>query len=289
MKNKTADGLKITLVYALALAGGYYTLQQFSTGYALFDLFQADLAATVIVFGGSVMLKNTSTYDAYWSVAPIAFIPFWMMHSEAITLRMVLLSTVIIIWGVRLTYNWYRGWTGLDHEDWRYVDMRQKTGYFYPFVNLLGLHLFPTLLVFVGCMPMEMAFINAAPIHAFDVLAFLIGMTGIYFEWRADKELHAFKQNKKGDQDILTTGLWAKCRHPNYLGEILIWVSMFFFGIAAGGSVWPLILGPGLMIGLFVGVSIPMIDKRMLAKRPHYAEVMKKTPALLPIGSRKKA
>ena len=50
----------------------------------------------------------------------------------------------------RLTWNWYRQWHGLSHEDWRYVDIRKKTGRAWPLASLAGVHFFPTLIVFAG-------------------------------------------------------------------------------------------------------------------------------------------
>ncbi len=77
-------------------------------------------------------------------------------------------------------------------------------------------------------------------------------------------------------------GVWAYCRHPNYLGEILFWWGVFLFGLAADGDSWWRGVGALWMTVMFVTISIPMIDKRSLARRPRYAEHMKRVPALIP-------
>ena len=103
--------------------------------------------------------------------------------------------------------------------------------------------------------------------------------------FRADNQLHAFKQTARPG-DLLRTGVWRWCRHPNYTGEIGFWVALYVYACAASGSAhaayaW---LGPATMIVLFVFISIPMIDKRMARNRPSYAEHMASSFALLPIS-----
>ncbi|HZO14993.1 MAG TPA: DUF1295 domain-containing protein, partial [Polyangiaceae bacterium] len=94
--------------------------------------------------------------------------------------------------------------------------------------------------------------------------------------------LHRFTQENRDPHRILDTGLWAWSRHPNYLGEVLFWWGLFFFAIATDRSAWWTIAGPLAITGMFVFVSIPLIEKRMLHKRPHYAAHQARVPSLLP-------
>ena len=94
-----------------------------------------DVAATLVVFLFSVVLENTSAYDAFWSVLPPAIAAFWWAMSpdqagsgedlgpaaEARNLRRLLDMTVYLLWAFRLTFNWARSWRGLHHADWRYL------------------------------------------------------------------------------------------------------------------------------------------------------------------------
>jgi len=281
--NKTTGSLIVIVLYGLATYAGYYVLQNFPTGNALIDLLQADIAATVIIYVGSIMVRNASMYDAYWSVGPLLFLVYWLEMVDEVSVRAMLVSGLVFIWGVRLTYNWYRGWTDMKHEDWRYVDLKKKTKFFYPFVNLMGIHIFPTILVFLGALPLEYALLSDAPLNMFDALAILITVIAIYFEARADHELFKFRNDpNRKEGAILSTGIWSVSRHPNYFGEAFFWVGLFVFGLAANGPSWPLVLGPIVMLGLFLGISIPMIDKRMLASKPGYADRMKTVPSFFP-------
>jgi len=81
----------------------------------------------------------------------------------------------------------------------------------------------------------------------------------------------------------MDVGLWRWCRHPNYLGEILFWVSLWWFAIAADPRVWWwTAVGPVAIAALFLGASIPAMDTRNAERRPGWAEYAARTPALWP-------
>lgn len=248
----------------------------------------ADLAATVAVFVFSRALDNSSVYDPYWSVIPPAValaIPF-NTPSVAPSARVWLVIALVSFWGARLTYNWARGWTGLDHEDWRYVDLRKKTGPLYWVVSLLGLHAFPTVTVFLGMLPLFVALgTSSKPLGALDFVAAAVTLGFTLVEAIADEQLRAFRKEnaEKGISGaIMDRGLWGYCRHPNYLGEIGFWWGVFLFGLAADTSAWWTGVGALWITVMFAFISIPMIDKRSVQRRPQYADHMKRLHGLIP-------
>ena len=236
----------------------------------------ADLAATVVVFVGSRRANNSSIYDPYWSVIPVA-IAAWLAASLSARSALVLLA--VGAWGLRLTYNWARGWAGLAHEDWRYVDIRKKTGRLYWPASFLGIHLFPTVLTYLGCLPLLPALTSTNPFSALDGAAALITFVAIAIEAISDEQLRAYRAaHPAGACD---SGLWKFSRHPNYFGEILFWVGLWLFGVAAGAPVW-MIAGPVAMLALFLFASIPMAEKHAVARRPEYADRIKHVSMLIP-------
>lgn len=246
----------------------------------------ADLAATLAIFAFSVAFRNSSFYDAYWSVAPLA-IAFWFglaPGSEAAPLaRQLGVIALVALWAVRLTANWARGWTGLQHEDWRYVEIRAKTGPLYWLASLAGIHLFPTLIVFLGCLPLWPA-IASGPraLGILDAVAALLTLAGIALEYFADEELHRFRLSNPPREAICETGLWRHSRHPNYLGEMLFWWGLALFSLAAAGFVWWAWLGALAITAMFRFSSLPMMERRMLARRPSYAERQNRVPLVVP-------
>lgn len=279
--------LLVIACYALALAGAFMVTRILAGQPPIVTAAVADAAATAIVYAFSVVLDNSSMYDPYWSVAPLPIVLFWATRDELggapISARAWLVIAAIAIWGARLTFNWRRGWRGLAHEDWRYRDLRAKTGLAYWAVSAIGLHYFPTAMVFIGLLPAWNAVTSSAPLGVTDGAAIAVTAMGITCEWIADRQLRAFVRAGKGESgEILATGLWAWSRHPNYFGEVSFWCGLALFGAAAAPSVWWNATGALAMAAMFVFVSVPMIDARMRRRRAGYDEHMRRVSAIVP-------
>lgn len=250
----------------------------------------ADLAATVVVFVGSLLLGNSSLYDPYWSVAPPLLGAYWIATAPPGTslTRQTVVMVLVSAWAARLTWNWARGWRGLRHEDWRYVQLHVQLGRSYWPVSFLGIHMMPTVVVFLGCLSLHRAVgATAAPLGALDIVAAAVTASAVVLEAVADAQLRRFTAAERArvaagaEPGVMTGGVWGWSRHPNYLGEVLFWWGIFLFGMAAA-PVWWLAAGPVVMTALFVFVSIPLMERHMLARRPAFADLRRRIPALVP-------
>ena len=200
--------VRVTVVYVIALfvAGLVLIL---STAEPLWRALWADLAATVVVFGASRWHRNSSFYDAFWSVIPPVLMLWWMVvGSSASTLREMLVLALLLFWATRLTCHWAYYWPGLHHEDWRYGMLREQAGRNAVAVDLMGVHVFPTIQVFLGMLPVyAVTVLGDQPLNVIDGLAALVMFAAITLQMTADVQLHAFAaQAKPGD--TLETGLW---------------------------------------------------------------------------------
>ena len=276
----------ILLAYAAGLLAASLCVAWLPSGTPLARAFWADVVATCVVFAFSRSFDNSSFYDAYWSVAPVPIAFYWLSVPQAAGadgLRQILVMTLLCAWAARLTWNWARGWSGLDHEDWRYVDKRRQAGSLYWLVSFAGLHMMPTLLVFAGCLALWPALAaGSRPIGALDLLACTVTAGAIALEAVADQQLRRFRLSQPSAEAILETGVWAWCRHPNYLGEIGFWWGLFLFAPAAQPKAWWMGAGALAITLLFRFASLKLIDDRMLARRPAYRARMQRVPALLP-------
>lgn len=282
---KSVAVLSVGFAYAVALAAGIAAVRVVRPEGIFLQFALADGVATLVIFLFSTIFRNASFYDPYWSVKPIVVAVWWMWIGDAAweSTRARMVLVLVVLYGLRLTWNWLRGWTGLDHEDWRYRDLRQKTGKAFPLVNFSGIHFFPTVLVYLGCLPLYDVFLE--PENSFgvtDLFAGLILFAGIACEALADQQLRRFRLSKKTPGTLLESGLWRYARHPNYFGEMMVWWGIAVFGWSAGGLHWYTFAGCMAITGLFVFISVPLIDKRMLARYPAYAERMKRVSALIP-------
>jgi steroid 5-alpha reductase family enzyme len=253
----------------------------------------ADLAATVVVFAASMAVGNSSLYDPYWSVAPPVIAVGWVVWAgDDLTLRQGAVLVLILAWAVRLTANWALTWRGLSHEDWRYVQMRDQVGGRAPWwlVSLTGVQVMPTLVVFAGMLAVFPAVTETGrSFGVLDAAAAALTAAAIALEATADRQMHRFTADPANRGRVIDRGLWRYSRHPNYLGEILFWWGLWLFGLAAAPGWWWTVVGPLAMVLLFAVVSVPMMDRRSLQRRPTYAEHMRRVPAILPLPRRGRA
>ncbi len=281
-----AARLSVLAAYALALVVAVAVGQRVGVEYPIWVALWADVAATVVIFAFSLAFRNSSFYDPYWSVAPLAIALYWAQRPEFAgvnPIRLAVVVALVALWGGRLTWNWLRGWQGLDHEDWRYVDLKQKTGAAYWLVSFAGLHVAPTLWVFLGLLPVYVSMAaGREPFGYLDLLAFAVTFGAIWIEARADKQLKRFRDSGPEPGAFLRSGLWARSRHPNYLGEMGFWWGLWLFALAADPSWWWTLVGPLSITLMFHFVSLPLIETRMSERRPGYAEWVQRCPRVLP-------
>ena len=274
------------LAYIIALCVAVFIGYAMGDRHPIWIVLTADVAATLVIYAFARMFLNASFYDAYWSVAPLAIALYYALVASSgneVFTRQVVVITLVFIWGVRLTYNWARQWRGLGHEDWRYANMREKWKRLFWMVELSGIEMMPTIIVFLGCLSLYPALsIGTNPLGVLDWVAIVVTSGAIIIEATADQQLRRFVKTNPQPGKIMSTGLWAYSRHPNYLGEVMFWWGLFLFALAADFSYWWVFVGPLAMTVLFIFVSIPMMDKRNLERRPGYQEHMRKVSALIP-------
>lgn len=263
--------LVLGLAYLAALAAALATALALPGRNPLLVAAAADVAATLVVFAFSVGFDNSSLYDPYWSVAPLPIVAWWLALGPPgpSAGRGALAATLVFAWGLRLTWNCMARWRSLAAEDFRYLEIRGRTGRWYWPASLFSIHLFPTGWVFLGLLPLFPALARpGAPLGWLDAAAALVTGAAILVEGLADLQLRSFLATRTDPALRLQRGLWAWSRHPNYLGEVLFWWGLWLFGLAADRGWWWTVIGPLSITALFTFVSVPWMDRRLAARRP---------------------
>ena len=277
-ENRVFSYIIITIIYILATFAAIFTYNALNFEWWI-RLLIADVVATALTFVFSVIFSNASVYDPYWSVQPIVILAA-LAVGRALTPIRVMLLFAVCLWGVRLTVNWAYTFTSLSHQDWRYTMLKEKTGVFYPIINFIGIHMVPTLVVWGCVLPAAYAFLfDVVPTRA-SIFCILLSISATLMQGVADVQMHKFRKHRSGT--FIRNGLWKHSRHPNYLGEILMWWGIALSVLCADSSAAVLCLGAIANTMLFLFVSIPLADGRQSSK-PGFDEYRSETRMLLPI------
>ena len=283
-KEKYIDLLIFFLFYLISYVIGYFS--SFYIENTILRLFVFDVISTFIIYLLSLVIKNSSLYDAYWSLTP------WVMLTYLIILNYTNLNIyhyivyiVFSFWSFRLTFNWIITFENRKWIDWRYQDLKAKSNkYTWQFINFFGIMMMPTLLVFVAFIPL--IYVININLNALSLIGSLIILGGTILELFSDHFMHKFLKSNQHDE-VINIGLWKYSRHPNYLGEILIWAGVYLILLLSAYEYWYLFVGSLLIILLFNFISIPLAEKRQLSKRSNYKEYQLETSRLLILPKKK--
>ena len=290
MSHKKAFGLLILLlVYLVAIAAGtgmFFLLKNHV--HFLVNVLICDVVATVVVWLFGVIFKTASMYDPYWSLQTVFFYTGLLIYFNNFNWYTIIPLIAIAIYSVRLTGNFIMGFHGLTYVDWRYTMLKQKSGKFFQLVNLFGICMFPTLVVYGASIPL---FVYASlPYEQFsylDMIGSMVILLGTFLEFVADWQMKLFIKYRTDREQIIDFGLWKYSRHPNYLGEILIWFGVALVLIIHNYNYWYFIFGAVINLLMFLFISIPMEEKHMLEYKPGLNEYIKTTSMLLILPKRK--
>ena len=293
MKHSKSLSILVSIgCYAVAIAVAVVVFRSVDVDtHLIWRLAIADLAATGVVFLGSRLVNNSSMYDPYWSVKPMVLAAgFVALEGVAAVHWWEWLAFIgMQLYGLRLTSNFYRDWPGFAHEDWRYVNFRKQFPRAYWWVSLGGIHLFPTIQVFLACLPLYAIFRHSASPDrpALVVLGFLGVLMAVGLAFVADEQMRRFRRDPANRGKSMDRGLWALSRHPNYAGEVLTWWGLALMAVGMDLSYWWTAAGALSIHVMFHVVSIPMLDERSLDRRPGFAGYMERTRALWPVPRRR--
>ncbi|MDL2297511.1 DUF1295 domain-containing protein [Bacteroidales bacterium OttesenSCG-928-B11] len=273
----------IILMYVVATLAALFVFSFNQGGHDILFIFLADLVATIVIWIFGVWFSNSSIYDPYWSVAPPIILTLLFFYYGIASTPAILLLIAIWFWAIRLTVNWMYTFPNLTHQDWRYTQYREESPNMlqWQIINFMGIHFIPTLVVFLAMVPAFFTLRVEAEANIFTYLSFALCIVAAILQLVSDIQMHQFRKNNKGK--VCDSGLWKYSRHPNYLGEILLWWGIYFILISIAPQYWWTIFGPLANNLLFVFISIPLMEKRQLKNKPElYADYVKVTGRLLP-------
>jgi steroid 5-alpha reductase family enzyme len=248
------------------------------------------LAVTIVVFAAlwrlSLRLVDCSVVDLYWGFGfgVIAWVLIGLSGNT--TPAALLLAGLVSLWSARLGIHLWHRHRRATEEDPRYADMRRRHGEGWPKLSFWLVFMLQAIVMWLIALPLHLALGVTGPDVDLTSPAISIGLIafalGFSIEALADAALVRFKAVQANHGRLLTTGLFAWSRHPNYFGEALLW---WGFGLIAYGICGQLAVftGPVLLTLLLLKVSgIPPLEAH-LSGRPGFADYVAATSPFVPL------
>jgi steroid 5-alpha reductase family enzyme len=226
---------------------------------------------------------STSWVDRWWSAGPIFFAGYVALYESFSVPRLNLMAGLVLLWGVRLTFNFARkgGFTS-GGEDYRWVVLQERLG---P-VGFQALNI-----TFISPVQCWLSWAFVAPIHtAWEFRGVGLGMldyvaTGLFLllllgETISDEQMWVFQQEKKAKRErgeeitepFFREGLYRFSRHPNYFCEVGQWWVLYLFAVAASGSWLHWTLGGVVALTILFDSSVRFSEGISAGKYPGYAD-----------------
>lgn len=222
----------------------------------------------ILMFLPAFFFKTDKLTDLSYSITFIGLALFIFL-SRPFSLGNFLLFLMVLLWALRLgSFLFLR--IMKQKKDDRFDSMRNS------FFRFLGFWLLQGLTVWVVLIPVILFDGNV------QFFGLVVWLAGLLIESVADHQKKVFKSDPRNKGKFISSGLWAYSRHPNYFGEMLVWVGVY---LTAG--VWLFgVVSPVYIIFLLSFVSgIPLLEKKankLWGHRKDYQVYKKRTSVLIP-------
>jgi steroid 5-alpha reductase family enzyme len=285
-RNRTA---LVAVVVALVVGAGLAVAGSFRGaqvgGIPVFAI--AVTAAFVIqflVFIPSAVRRTERFFDLTGSLTFIAVSIALALLAPAQDARGWILAAMVVVWAARLgSFLFAR--VHRAGTDGRFDEIKTNPLRFFQVWCIQGLWV--ALTASAAWIAMSADAADRAPLDGFAVAGIVVWLAGMVFEVVADLQKQAFRANPANKGEFIRTGLWSRSRHPNYFGEILVWVGVFVVAVPVlQGWQWVAVLSPLFVVLLLTRVSgIPLLEKRADERwgdRADYRAYRDRTPVLIP-------
>ncbi len=236
----------------------------------------------VIFFIPSFILKTEKLYDLIGSTTYIIVITIAYLSVNTKTATDTILFLFVVLWGTRLgTYLFRR--IQRDSEDVRFE--KAKRNFFWFLQYWMG----QALWVSITSCAAVISILNTEPntLGINGIIGILIWLIGFSFEVIADFQKNNFKKTENTNDKFISDGLWSISRHPNYFGEITLWIGIYIISYTSfSGYEYLSIVSPIFVYILLTRMSgINMLEKiadERYGNINSYIEYKNNTPILIP-------
>lgn len=235
-----------------------------------------------LVFIPSFLRQTEKFFDLTGSLTYISIITLALILSQNVDTRSVLVFVLVVIWAIRLGTFLFRRIQKAGKDE-RFDELKPSFMRFLIVWTIQGLWVTFTMAAAL----VTITTTNRQSIDAFAVIGFLVWVIGFAIEVIADSQKSRFSSNPANKGKFIQTGLWSRSRHPNYFGEITLWVGVAIIALPIlQGWQWIALISPVFVTLLLTRVSgVPLLEKKADQKwggQKEYEDYKKRTPVLIP-------
>ncbi|MDY0210284.1 MAG: DUF1295 domain-containing protein [Acholeplasma sp.] len=252
------------------------------------------LAYFTVFYVIAQIIKDNSIVDMGWGLGFVFGSIATLLSTENPSIVSYVVVGFIALWGIRLSFRLIKRNFGKP-EDFRYAQWRKEWGNKAVVIAFFRVFFVQGVINFI----VGAAAYSIIKYHTFEFglletiivsIGLLIALVGLFFEVVGDEQLrrHIAKKTKT----LMDKGLWSITRHPNYFGEILIWIGLYIIGISMlfTNAINPvfygtLVISPLLMSSVLIKISTPLLERHM-AKYKGFDQYAKKVPMIFPWGKK---
>ena len=235
-----------------------------------------------LVFIPAYRLQSEKFYDLTGSLTYISISTLSLILSNKYDARSILVWAMVVIWAGRLGTFLFRRVRKAGRDD-RFDDIKPS---FIRFLNVWTIQaLWVTFTMAAALVAITTR--TSKELDIFALIGFLIWVLGFAFEVIADLQKSRFNANPENKGKFIHTGLWSRSRHPNYFGEITLWVGVAVVALPIlQGWQWVALISPVFVALLITRISgVPLLEKKSDQKwggQVDYEAYKKNTPVLIP-------
>jgi steroid 5-alpha reductase family enzyme len=231
-------------------------------------------------------IKDNSIVDIGWGIGFIVTTVSLAIITANLNLHTIIISIMILIWGIRLSFYIYRRNKGKP-EDFRYAAWRTQWGKKAAWIAFYKVFMLQGAIMWIVSIPIIITYTSTTDNSGIsESIGIAIYLTGFIIEAISDYQLAHFKKNKENKGMIITTGLWKYSRHPNYFGEALLWWGIGIFAISDLSNIMALISPILITLMLRFVSGVPMLEEKYKG-RQDFAEYAAKTAVFIPFIGKK--
>jgi len=235
-----------------------------------------------LAFIPAYLLQTEKFFDLTGSITYISVIAIAVFFSTGVDARSILLAAMVVIWAIRLG-TFLFGRIKKAGKDDRFDEIKPS------FIRFLNVWTIQGLWVTFTMAAALVAITTTArkELDLFAIVGFLVWVFGFAIEIVADSQKSRFNANPDNKGKFIQTGLWSRSRHPNYFGEIVLWIGVAIVALPVlQGWQWVAMISPVFVTLLLTRVSgIPLLENKSDKKwggQEDYESYKKRTPVLIP-------